>query len=336
MKTRLPKALRMALAAIGLAVCVALVAVSAYAWISIVQAKARQTLDRAASSPKGGEYAYADDASLFVQRLGKPDAPAVVFIHGTGSWSETWRPSMVAAQALGYQAIAVDMPPFGYSVPPLSSDYSKPKQAARLLTALDSLGIRRAVFVAHSFGAAPVMEALIAHPERASALVLVDAALGLDSPQTDGSDNALQRLLRRKWLARSISAAYLTNPERTEGLLRNFISEKDKATPEWVRLYRQPLSLAGSYENVADWLPELVSSRGRQRSDDPAEYAKLPWPVTLIWGETDTITPLSQAENLRQRIPGARLIRIPAAGHIPQMEEPEQFRAALQAALGRR
>jgi pimeloyl-ACP methyl ester carboxylesterase len=242
---------------------------------------------------------------------------------------------MVAAQALGYQAIAVDMPPFGYSIPPLTPDYSKPKQAARLLAALDSLEVRRAVFVAHSFGAAPVMEALIAHPERASALVLVDAALGLDGPQTDGSDNTLQRLLRRKWLARSISAAYLTNPDHTEGLLRNFITEKDKVTPAWVRLYRQPLSLAGSYENVADWLPELVSSRGHHRSDDPAEYARLPWPVTLIWGETDTITPLVQAEHLQQRIPGARLIRIPAAGHIPQIEEPDQFRAALLAALGK-
>lgn len=326
--------IRTLVAAVALLACVIALAAAVFAWIAIDKAKARQTEDRAASSPKGGEFAYADDASIFVQHAGKPDAPAVIFIHGTGSWSETWRASMNAVAKLGYHAVALDLPPFGYSIPPLTPDYSKPRQAARLLAALDSLGIHRAVFVAHSFGAAPVMEALMAQSERASALVLVDAALGLDSPQTNGSDNALQRLLRKAWLARPLSAAFLTNPDYTETLIKNFITEKDKATPEWIRLYQQPLSLAGSHENIAAWLPELVSSRGIARSDNPAEYARLPYPVTLIWGETDTITPLSQALHLQRRIPKARLIRIPKAGHIPQIEEPALFQSALETALG--
>ena len=150
-------------------------------------AQSQQTGDRMTARPAGGEFVSAGDARIFVQRLGPRDAPTVVFMHGTGSWSEAWRQSMVTAEKLGYQAVAIDLPPFGYSVPPASGDYSKPRQAARLLAALDSLGIRRAVFVAHSFGAAPVMEALIGQPQRASGLVLVDAALGLDSPQTDGT-----------------------------------------------------------------------------------------------------------------------------------------------------
>jgi pimeloyl-ACP methyl ester carboxylesterase len=333
--TFLSKPIRIALGVVGLLVCTIAIAVAAFAWISIDKAKARETADRTASAPKGGEFAYADDASIFVQRAGRPDAPVVVFIHGTGSWSETWRDSMNTAVKLGYHAVALDLPPFGYSIPPLTPDYSKPRQATRLLAALDSLGIHRAVFVAHSFGAAPVMEALIAQPDRASALVLVDAALGLDSPQTDGSDNFLQRLLRKKWLARSVSAAFLTNPGYTETLVKSFITEKAKATPDWLRLYRQPLSLKGSHENIAAWLPELVAGRGTARSDNPAEYGRLPWPVTLIWGETDTITPLTQAVDLQQRMPRARLIRIPNAGHIPQIEEPALFQSALQTALGK-
>jgi pimeloyl-ACP methyl ester carboxylesterase len=91
--------------------------------------------------------------------------------------------------------------------------------------------------------------------------------------------------------------------------------------------------LNGAYEHVADWLPELVPSRGIARSDDGGAYAGLAYPVTLIWGDSDSITPLTQAWNLQTRMRTARLIRIPKAGHIPQIEEPELFQAALTAAL---
>ena len=242
---------------------------------------------------------------------------------------------MELAVKAGYQAYAIDLPPFGYSAPPVSGDYSKPMQAKRLLAAMDNIGVKRAVFVAHSFGAAPVMEALMADPQRASALVLVDAALGMDGPQTDGSDGGLQRMLRSQLLSEAISAAFLTNPDFTKILLQSFISEKEKATTDWVSLYQKPLSLSGSYQNIALWLPELLSRRGTAKSDDIAAYAKLSFPVTLIWGETDTVTPLAQAIHLQALMPGAKLITIPKAGHIPQIEAPEAFQGSLRTALKR-
>jgi pimeloyl-ACP methyl ester carboxylesterase len=302
-------------------------------WVMKDRADAYQTQDRTQSSPRGGVHVDAADSRIFVQRLGDVQAPAVVFIHGTGSWSETWRASMQTAVAAGYQAYAIDLPPFGYSVPPANGDYSKPMQARRLLAAIDSLKLKKAVFVAHSFGAAPVAEALLMRPEMANGLILVDAALGLDSPQTDGSDTLLQSLLRTRWASQTISAALLTNPSMTHKLLQSFISEKDKATAQWVALYRQPLSLSGSYQHIALWLPELVSQRGQALSDRREPYATLPFPVTMIWGETDTITPLSQAANLQRLIPGSTLLVLPKAGHIPQIEEPEQFQGRLNTAL---
>jgi pimeloyl-ACP methyl ester carboxylesterase len=302
------------------------------AWgvLSVRQAEARQTGQREQLAPKGGEYVDAGDARIFMQRSGSRDAPAVVFLHGTGSWSETWRAAMQTANQAGYQAIALDMPPFGYSIPPASGEYDKQKQAARLRRALDNAGIRRAVFVAHSFGAAPLMEALLSNPEegRVQALVLVDAALGLDSPQAKG-DSAIQAVLRWRWVSQPLAAGFLTRPEFTETLLKSFVSEKDKATPAWLQVYRQPLVLEGSYRHVAAWLPELLARRGYAASDTPAAYAAITWPVTLLWGETDNITPLSQAENLQRLVPGAQLVRIPRAGHIPQIEEPELFQAEL-------
>jgi pimeloyl-ACP methyl ester carboxylesterase len=162
--------------------------------------------------------------------------------------------------------------------------------------------------------------------------VLVDAALGLQSPVATG-DTLLQRLAQQRWLSETLSAAFLTNPALTKTLVRAFVSEKERATDAWVAIYRRPLFVHDAYRAVAAWLPELLRGRGNAVSDDPRRYGALDVPVTLIWGETDAITPLEQALDLQQRMPGSALLRVPKAGHIPQIEEPEAFAAALAKAV---
>ena len=310
-----------------------LLLIAAAGWAFMRQADAYQKDDRVATAPKLGAFVDAGDTRVFVQRLGDPRAPAVVFIHGTGSWSSAWQQSMQTAVKSGYQAVSIDMPPFGYSLPPISADYTKPAQARRLLAALDSMGIEKATFVAHSFGAAPVVEALMTRPSQADALVMVAGALGLDAPITDGKDSLVQALLRYKWVSEPLSAALLSNPSFTRTLVRSFASEKDSATQYWVSLYQQPLTLRGCYQEIAKWLPELVAGRADARSDNPLAYATLPFPVTLVWGETDTVTPLSQGQHLHDLIPGSTLVTIPRAGHVPQMEEAELFQSTLAQVL---
>lgn len=300
--------------------------------VILVTASLRERGDRATLHPQGGQFVAAYDTRVFVQRQGDPSAPAVVFIAGTGGWSGLWHASMSQAVAAGFQAIAIDLPPFGYAYPPASGNYSKKEQGRRLLAALDSLGVRKAVFVAHSIGAAPTMEAVFADPGRTRALVLVDPALGVDTAQTDGSDSGVQAALRHAWIARPVTAL-LTNPRFTTSLLQRVITEKDKATPELVAIYQRPLGLKGTSASFAKWLPEVLAGRGHQSSDDLLSYGKLDFPVTLIWGETDTVTPPSQGQHLQKLIPGATLITIPRAGHGPQFEEPALFSAALAAAL---
>jgi pimeloyl-ACP methyl ester carboxylesterase len=300
-----------------------------------VHTRMYQTQDRRTVAPAGGQFVDAGDTQLFIQRAGDPGAPAVLFVHGTGSWSELWRAPMEQVAALGFHAVALDLPPFGYSMPPASRDYSKSAQARRIVGVLDALGIDQAIFVGHSFGAGPLMEAVFTVPGRVRGVVLVDAALGLQSPAVDG-DTSLQHLARKRWLSETLSAAILTNPIFTRTLLRAFISEKERATPAWVAIYRRPLFVEGAYRGVAAWLPELLGGRGAALSDDPQRYTALKMSVTLIWGETDTITPLDQAVDLQRRIPGSALVRVPGAGHIPQIEEPEAFAAALAKAVARR
>jgi pimeloyl-ACP methyl ester carboxylesterase len=73
------------------------------------------------------------------------------------------------------------MPPFGYSGRPSTADYGDSAQARRILGVVTALGLERVTLVGHSFGARPAMEAYFPDPDRFSRLVLVDAALGLDT-----------------------------------------------------------------------------------------------------------------------------------------------------------
>jgi pimeloyl-ACP methyl ester carboxylesterase len=50
----------------------------------------------------------------------------------------------------------------------------------------------------------------------------------------------------------------------------------------------------------------------------------------LIWGEADVRSPLSVAHHLEAAIPNARLVVIPGAGHVSNLERPEQFNKAVR------
>lgn len=301
----------------------------------LVTAMMRERGARETLHPANGEFVAAYDTQVFVQRAGNPNLPAVVFISGTAGWSGLWPASMAQAVDLGYQAVAIDMPPFGYSYSAPSGNYSKREQGRRLIAVLETMGLKQVTIVAHSIGAAPVMEAVFSEPARFHALVLIDPALGLDGTQTDGADTTLQAVLRHPLIARPVSAI-LTNPLLTASLLRRVISEKERATPDWVQIYQRPFILRDASAGVGQWLPEVLAARGHEKSDDLEAYAKLTIPVTLIWGTTDTITPIAQGVHLARVIPGAKLVIIPRAGHGPQFEEPDLFEAALRDALAER
>jgi pimeloyl-ACP methyl ester carboxylesterase len=53
----------------------------------------------------------------------------------------------------------------------------------------------------------------------------------------------------------------------------------------------------------------------------------------MIWGDSDDVTPLAQADDLRSLIPSAALKVLNDVGHVPQIEDPAAFNAALIAAV---
>ena len=53
-------------------------------------------------------------------------------------------------------------------------------------------------------------------------------------------------------------------------------------------------------------------------------------PTLLVWGDADARSPLDVARQFSDAIPGARLVVIPGAGHVSNLEAPERFNAELR------
>ena len=56
-------------------------------------------------------------------------------------------------------------------------------------------------------------------------------------------------------------------------------------------------------------------------------------PTLLVWGERDPLVPPTVAAVLRREIANSRLLMLSEAGHVPMLERPEEFNAALLAFL---
>ena len=56
-------------------------------------------------------------------------------------------------------------------------------------------------------------------------------------------------------------------------------------------------------------------------------------PVSLIWGEADTVTPIAQGKRISDLTRARTMQVLPGVGHIPHIEDPRRFKAALDRAL---
>ena len=318
---------RVVLTLVLLAVAAVSVAVAAAAW--------RESSPRTALAPPSGRFVHAHDLDLYIQEVGPESGPIVLLVHGTGAWSEIWRSTLERLAAGGYRAVGVDMPPFGYSEQPVTRDYTTATQGRRIAALVESLG-SPVVLVGHSFGARATVEAAMLAPERLRALVLVDAALGLHDASgaplpaaPPAAPTAVSTALSVAPLRHGLVAATVTNPLLTRTLLKQLISRKDAATPAVVSMLQRPLAIEGSTSAAGNWLQWFVTPDSPQRSGSLVSYAALTAPAFVMWGETDTLTPLPQGRAIAALLPSATLKVLPDTGHIPAIESPDAFDEAL-------
>ena len=305
------------------------VLVAAYLAWCIVDTEQRESKSYREAAPAGGRFVKAGGLEIFVQETGPRDGRAVLLIPATAAWSETWRATLDALGRAGCRAIALDLPPFGFSQRPKANAFSRQDQAARIIGVLDALGVREVTLVGHSIAGRATLEAAMRDGPRTTALVLVAASAGLEEPvQASGEQGLASRLLAQRPLRIALMAV-ATQPYLSKAILQRMMYDPEDATAALVHVFRQPLAVDGSSARMGDWLAAAATGRDRGKSSDAAGYAELRIPALLVWGRQDTIIPLAEGERLARLLPQSKLVVLEQMNHAPHLEDAQEFNRLL-------
>jgi pimeloyl-ACP methyl ester carboxylesterase len=260
-----------------------------------------------------------DLAGVSTAVLESGDGPPVVLLHGQGGWSGMWLP-VIGDLMTTHRVVAADLPGLGASEMP-----DGPPDALRVLAWLGEL-IRRTcpappALVGASLGASIAARFAIAHPDRLSRLVLVDAgSLGRFRP-APGVLLSLVRFVARP--NERTQQAFLRQVAVDPARVKAMMGERWEASQAYMLDRARTPSVRAANRRM---LREIGT-----RAIPPEDLARIAVPTTLIWGRHDRVMRLRIAEAASARY-GWPLHVIEDAGHFV-VEQPEAFRQALRAAL---
>jgi pimeloyl-ACP methyl ester carboxylesterase len=252
------------------------------------------------------------------------DGPLIVLVHGITSTSHVWLEAM-ASLAERYTVVAPDLLGHGQSGKP-RGDYSLGAYASGARDLLGLLGLERGTLVGHSLGGGIALQFAYQFPEYCERLVLVSSGgLGrevhplLRAGALPGSELVMP-LIAPSWAVRAGAAA--------AEFLRRFGVQ---AGPDLAEAARGYASLADRDARSAflHTLRAVIDLEGQRVSATDRLYLAERLPTLLIWGTDDRIIPVQHGRAAAERLPGARLVEFPAAGHWPQLDDPERFVAEI-------
>jgi pimeloyl-ACP methyl ester carboxylesterase len=290
-----------------------------------VLANLRETKTRHEAAPSTGRFVQAGDVELFIQEM-QPKGitrDTIIFIHGTAAWSGLWRETMTRFAEAGYDCIAVDIPPFGFSERPSTPSYDNASQAKRIVALMDALKLKHAILFGHSFGGGATLETALMIPNRVDMLILEDVGglnLNLQLVPQNQSPSAVEMFLGTPVIRNPILATTGTNPLFTKTLISTMVKKTATVTEEKIKILQQPLVLQGATNTLGDWLKSVLGKQQVSLTSDPKNYQTLKMPTLILWGDSDTVIPIKEGEYLQSLIPHSELVVMKGVNHIPHVE----------------
>jgi pimeloyl-ACP methyl ester carboxylesterase len=244
------------------------------------------------------------DAQISYEMLG--DGPTVVLLHPFPANHELWLP---AAQQLAsrYRVILPDLRGHGESDVG-EGPATMAKHAADISRILDDAKVGRAVFAGVSIGGYVLFEFWRRNRDRFSALVLIDTKAAPDTP--DGRAGRLRSAA--DVLERGVEPFI-------ESMLPKLLGETTRhARPDLVEA-AQKMMLKMSPEDIS-----LVLKGMAERPDSIPTAKTINVPSLIVVGDEDTLTPVADAELMKQNISGSQMKVIPKAGHYAVWEQSDE------------
>lgn len=239
-----------------------------------------------------------DDVKLYYESHG--EGPVILLTHGYSATSQMWR-GQIAALSATNRLILWDMRGHGRSdYPEDPALYSEEATVADMAALLDQVGARRAIIGGLSLGGYMSLAFHLRHPERASALLIIDTGPGYrkSEPRDGWNRNALKTAERFE----------------REGLGQLQGASAERATST----HRDAVGLA-------------KAARGMLTQRDAGvieSLAHIKVPSLVVVGANDTPF-LAAADYMAAKIPGAVKVVIANAGHASNIDQPEAFNRAL-------
>lgn len=231
----------------------------------------------------------------------------LLLLHAFPLDATMWSPQMSAFP--GITVVAPDLPGFGEMSPagPLASMDEGGDVAAE---ELDANGLDRAVLCGLSMGGYVAFSFWRRHRDRVRGLVLANTRSGADDEGGKGRRRSLAARLRQEGNGFLVDTPPPLLSSGAPGELWARVKEI---------IERQP---AGSIAAASLAMAERV--------DSTADLAGIDVPTLIVTSTGDTLIPPEATKPMAGQIPGARLEVIEGAGHLSNLEAPEQFNRLLQ------
>jgi pimeloyl-ACP methyl ester carboxylesterase len=249
--------------------------------------------------------------------------PVFILLHGFGASLFSWHAVMEPVSAHG-TVIAYDRPAFGLTERPLKwsgqNPYGPEANVALLLGLMDTFGVQKAILVGNSAGGTLSMQFALQYPQRVQALVLVDPAV------YENGGPAWVRILGKTPQMQHLGPLFVRSIQKSGlELIRTAWHDPSRITPATWEGYTLPLKVEGW--DQALWFFTMAS-----RDTGLLEHLQdFKVPILVITGEDDRIVPTADSVKLAGELPGAQLVIIPEAGHVPHEEQPAAFLEAVNA-----
>jgi 4,5:9,10-diseco-3-hydroxy-5,9,17-trioxoandrosta-1(10),2-diene-4-oate hydrolase len=253
--------------------------------------------------------------------------PAVVLLHAGGESSSDWQWT-ISALADTYSVYAPNLHGLGEEDFP-TIQYTTDFLFRFVMQFLTKLHIEHATIVGNSLGGLIGMQVALASPSQVQALVLVDSAgLGREiSPFV-----TLAALPGLAELATTFCMTPLGALQRAVFKIPLLFSQTNRVPEKWFmeqyRLAQTPYFMAATLSALRSQL-----TGWEQREVLLEELPRMEIPTLLIWGQYDQIIPIMHAHHAMERLKNGRMVVVPGCGHMPHVEQPEEFASALKSFL---